>query len=51
MEKMTTSEMQEKYTVIGFGNGLVVVKRKADNVTGSLNFDHSPRLYFDFVPE
>ena len=49
MKKLTTAEMQKEYTVIGFGNGCVVVIRKIDNVKGSLDFDHSPRLYYDFV--
>ena len=27
----------------------VVVTRKSDNQKGSLEFQHSPRFYFDFV--
>jgi hypothetical protein len=29
---------------------LVVVRRKADGVKGSLEFQHNPRLYFTFRP-
>mgnify|MGYP003626457063 FL=1 len=46
----TTSELQEDFEVEGFGGGLCVVRRKSDNQRGSLQFDHMPRLYFNFVP-
>lgn len=29
---------------------LVVVRRKADGVKGSLEFQHNPRFYFNFQP-
>lgn len=47
-EVLTTDEMREKYEVIGFGAGFCVVRRKVDGVRGSLDFQHSPRFYFDF---
>ena len=43
-----TTELQEDFTVIGFGHGYCAVKRKSDGVTGSLDFDHSPRKYYNF---
>ena len=47
---MTTAEAEEEYKFIGFGGGLVVVKRKSDGETGTLNFTPQfPRLYFDFM--
>lgn len=46
-----TDELSRDYTVIGFMAPFVVVLRKADNVRGSLEFQHSPRLYFNFQPE
>ncbi len=49
LEKMTTEQMQEKYEVIAFAAPLVIVRRKSDNVKGSLQFDHRPRFYYDFV--
>ena len=45
-----TEEMQKEFTVTGFGLGYCVVKRKSDGVVGSLDFDHSPRVYYDFQP-
>jgi hypothetical protein len=48
MEKMTTAEMQEQYEVLGFAYYMCVVKRKSDGVKGTLDFDHSPRLYYNF---
>ena len=47
-EKMSTSDMQEKYEVIGFAAPFVVVKRKSDSANGSLEFGHSPRVYFNW---
>lgn len=49
-DKMDTQEMQEKYEVMGFAYGLCVVKRKEDNIVGTLDFDHAPRLYYNFQP-
>ena len=46
----TTSELQEDFEVEGFGGGLCVVRRKSDDQRGSLDFDHSPRRYYNFVP-
>lgn len=43
-----TTELQEDFEVLGFGWGLCVVRRKADGVKGSLDFDHAPRRYFNF---
>ncbi|MBX7102593.1 MAG: hypothetical protein K1X57_00830 [Gemmataceae bacterium] len=43
-----TSELAQDFTVIGFMAPLVVVRRKADNVKGSLEFQHQPRFYFNF---
>ncbi len=49
-EVLTTGEATDKYEFIGFGGGLVVVKRKSDGVKGSLNFTPDyPRYYFDFM--
>jgi hypothetical protein len=44
----TTSELAEDFEVIGFMAPLVVVRRKCDGVKGSLEFQHNPRLYFNF---
>jgi hypothetical protein len=44
----TTDELAAEFEVIGFMAPLVVVRRKADGVKGSLEFQHHPRLYFNF---
>ncbi len=46
-----TKQLTEDFEVIGFLAPLVVVRRKADGVKGSLEFQHQPRLYFNFVPD
>lgn len=43
-----TQELQETFTVLGFLAPFVVVQRKSDGVKGSLEFQHSPRFYFNF---
>lgn len=45
-----TDELREAFDVLGFGAPLVVVRRKADGVKGSLMFQHNPRFYFGFQP-
>lgn len=44
----TKDELREEFDVLGFMAPLVVVRRKADGVKGSLEFTHSPRFYFNF---
>jgi len=44
-----TEELGQEFEVIGFMAPIVVVRRKADGMKGSLEFQHSPRLYFSFV--
>lgn len=43
-----TNQLQEDFTVKGFQAPYVVVTRKADNKTGSLEFQHMPRFYYNF---
>ena len=43
-----TTQLAEDFEVIGFMAPLVVVRRKADGVKGSLYFQHQPRFYFAF---
>ena len=45
-----TPELTAEFEVLGFMAPYVVVKRKADGCKGSLEFQHSPRLYFNFEP-
>jgi len=46
----STSELATDFEVIGFMAPLVVVRRKVDGLKGSLEFQHSPRLYFNWQP-
>lgn len=46
-----TQQLGFDFEVIGFMAPYVVVRRKADGVKGSLEFQHGPpRLYFNFAP-
>lgn len=44
--RWTTDEMTREFDVISFAAPFVVVRRKADGAKGSLEFTHSPRVYF-----
>ncbi len=46
-----TQQLAQDFEVIGFLAPLVVVRRKADGVKGSLEFQHTPRFYFNFVAD
>ena len=46
----STDELRDVYDVIGFMAPLVVVRQKSDGRKGSLEFQHNPRLYFNFKP-
>jgi hypothetical protein len=43
-----TQELGRDFEVEGFMAPFVIVKRKADGVKGSLEFQHSPRFYYNF---
>lgn len=45
-----TAQLQEDFEVLGFAAPLVVVRRRADGVKGSLMFQSSSRFYFGFEP-
>lgn len=46
-----TTELARDFEVEGFLAPFVVVRRKADGVRGSLEFQHCPRFYFSFEPD
>ena len=46
-----TQELAVEFEVLGFMAPYVVVRRKSDGMKGSLEFSHSPRLYFSFSPD
>ena len=47
-QEWDTAQLQEDFDVLGFSAPFVVVRRKADGQKGSLEFKHSPRVYFGF---
>ncbi len=49
--KWTTDELRAEFEVIGFAAPFVVVRRRSDGVLGSLEFTHSPRVYFGWRPD
>ena len=50
-ETWDTQALQRDFTVHGFAAPFVVVTRKSDGVKGSMEFTHSPRVYFNFVED
>ena len=44
-----TPELSNDFEVIGFMAPYVVARRKSDGRKGSLEFQHMPRFYFNFV--
>lgn len=44
----TTDELTAEFEVQGFLAPYVVVRRRADGVRGTLEFAHSPRVYFNW---
>lgn len=46
-----TAQLQQDFEVLGFSAPFVVVKRRSDGQKGSLEFTHSPRIYFNFVED
>jgi hypothetical protein len=47
-EVWDTYELARDFDVIGFAAPYVVVVRRADGVKGSMEFQHHPRLYFNW---
>lgn len=45
-----TAQMQVEFEPIGFAAPYIVVRRRSDGVKGTLQFNHDPRVYFDFQP-
>jgi hypothetical protein len=49
--KWTTDELRAEFEVIGFAAPFVVVRRLSDGQKGSLEFTHTPRVYFGWRPD
>ena len=47
----TTEELSQEFDVLGFAAPYVLVERKEDSKKGSLQFKHSPRIYFNWQEE
>lgn len=45
-----TRELARDFTIIGFMAPFIAVRRKSDDVKGSLEFQNQPRFYFNFQP-
>ena len=43
-----SDELRQDFEVLQFAAPWLVVKRRADGVTGTLEFQHSPRFYWGF---
>ena len=41
-------ELAAAFIIVGFMSPFVVVRRKSDGIVGSLEFQHDPRLYFNW---
>jgi len=46
-----TRQLTAEFEVLGFMAPYVVVQRKSDRRKGSLEFQHSPRVYFNFMAD
>jgi hypothetical protein len=44
-----TAQLSVEFEVLGFMAPYVVVRRRSDGRKGSLEFQHHPRFYFNFV--
>lgn len=47
----STAELREDFEVVGFMAPYVVARRLSDGLMGSLQFQHDPRYYFNFVED
>jgi len=50
-QRWNTDALREEFIVHGFLAPFIIVTRKADGVKGSMEFTHSPRFYFNFMPD
>ena len=44
-----TAQLAKEFEILGFMAPYVIVRRKCDGRKGSLEFQHQPRFYFNFV--
>ncbi|HMP02763.1 MAG TPA: hypothetical protein PKC45_09720 [Gemmatales bacterium] len=48
---LDTRELAREYVVIGHSAPLLVVTRKSDGSTGTLQYQNDPRYYFGWKPD
>ena len=44
-----TAELRREFVVEGFLAPFVIVRRRSDDQPGSVEFQHEPRFYFNFI--
>jgi len=47
----TAQELEQEFVVTAFIGLTVVVRRKADDVVGTLEFTNRPHLFYNFQPQ
>lgn len=47
----STAEATKDFAFTSFSAPFVFVVRRSDDKAGTLDFQHSPRLYFNFMPQ
>jgi hypothetical protein len=47
----TSQELEQEFIVTAFIGSTVVVRRKADDLVGTLQFSNRPHLFFNFQPQ
>ena len=47
----TAEELEQEFVVTTFIGPTVVVRRKADDVVGTLEFTNRPHLFYNFPPQ
>ena len=47
----SAEELEQEFIVTAFIGSTVVVRRKADDVVGSLEFTNRPHLFYNFQPQ
>ena len=50
-QRWSTDQLREEFVVHGFLAPFIAVTRKSDGAKGSMEFQHFPRFYFNFVPD
>jgi hypothetical protein len=47
----TPEELEQEFVVTAFIGSTVVVRRKADDMVGTLEFTNRPHLFYNFQPQ